>query len=479
MKKILKPLFLGLIFTFYSISNCLFAQNNLHKEQILEDLDIFQTSLRNNHPQLFLYSSRQKLDSFFIDTKAKIKGDMLPIDFYRILTPVLPIIGNNHTNIVPPKSFIESNLAEAKRFPFSLFSQNDSLYVLEDASKEYVIKEGSIINAINGMDANSIIQTFLSNITTDGNNRTQPLYGASRGFSRYFAYYFGFPMVFDIEYVDSGGNSSKTAIKAITTDQIAENRKSKKETPSNNLNDLAFEVIDEIGVLSVKTFSPSKPKLFKKFLGETFEEIRSKGINKLIIDLRDNMGGYPEVSNQLLTYLIKEDVSPYRLEYAITDKVYNLQYFEDDIYLKHFSRLKLIEKEGRYNVKGAVDTKLKPNKYNYAGKLYILMNANSSSTTGQLIGLLKTYTDALFVGEESGGNPVGIVANDILTLTLPNSNIEVKLPVIYSELNVDFDNKGRGILPDKEIKPTIEELLSGKDAVLEKTLNWISIKEKY
>lgn len=471
-----------LIYTLLFIVYCnlvsfLSAQGTLKEEELLVDFQIFESSLQQNHPQLFLYSSKQKLNSFFKEAKAKLKGDMNPIEFFRILTPILPMIGNNHTNISPPKPFIEFISKEAKRIPFSLFYQSDSFYVLEDASKEYTIKEGNQITAINGMDVSLIIQTFLANISTDGYNKTQPLYRASRGFSRYYAYYFGFPETFEVNYVDSSGNSRIALIEAISTDEITKNRKARMAARANNPKEFKFEVIHGVGVLTISTFSISEPKLFKRFLRETFQEINTKDIGKLIIDLRDNMGGYPEASNQLLKYLIYEPVFPYKLEYAITDKVHNQEYFEEDIFYKHFQRQKLIEREGKYFIKGAVGTVVEPSKDAYHKELYVLMNANSSSTTGQLIGLIKSYTKASFIGEESGGNPVGIVANDILTLILPNSKIEVKLPLIYSELNVDFENSGRGIVPDKSFTPTIVDLLSEEDRVLSHALEWISKKE--
>ncbi|MFD2561479.1 S41 family peptidase [Aquimarina rubra] len=474
MKKILVPFFTILVFSCFSSSNCLVAQETLKKEQLLEDFQIFESSLRQNHPQLFLYTSEQKLDSFFINAKKLIKNEMSPIEFYKILTPILPMVGNNHTNILPPKSFVEFISTETKRLPFSFFYKNDTLYVLEDVSKEYLIGEGSIVTAINGLEVSSIIHKFLENITTDGYNKTQPVYRASRGFSRYFGYYFGFPETFEVRYIDSGGKSRIAVIEAITLKEISKNRKSRNTTLTNGREDYRFEVVDDIGIITVRTFSLSNPKLFKRFLRETFQEIDTKDISTLLIDLRDNMGGYPEASNQLLEYLINETITPYKLEYAITDNIFNHEYFEDDIYFKHFKRQNLVEREGKYFVKGAVDTKLMPNKYAYNMELFILMNASSSSTTGQLIGLIKAYTEAIFIGEESGGNPVGIVANDILTLMLPNSKIEVKLPVIYSELNVDFQNSGRGIIPDIPITQTIDDLLKGKDTTLEHALKWIS-----
>ena len=69
---------------------------------------------------------------------------MSPIEFFRILTPILPMIGNNHTNITPPKGYIEFISKKTKRFPFSLYHYDGSFYILEDASKEYIMKESGL-----------------------------------------------------------------------------------------------------------------------------------------------------------------------------------------------------------------------------------------------------------------------------------------------------------------------------------------------
>jgi len=171
--------------------------------------------------------------------------------------------------------------------------------------------------------------------------------------------------------------------------------------------------------------------------------------------------------------LINEEINPTKIEYAITKKVYNESYFKKDGFLKHFNRQRLIEKGDKYIVKGAANITIKSKKESFSKKLYLLMNGASSSTTGQLLGLIKSFTNAKFLGEESGGNPVSIVANDMLTLVLPNSKIEVRIPMIYSKVNTNFENQGRGIIPDKKISQNINEWISDKDVILEKTLNWI------
>ena len=146
----MKNIILSAIITI-SLAPCL-AQNNSGKtgkllsiNELQEDISILESSLKKNHPRLYEYSSKQKLDSAFLEIKSNLKQGSKPIDFYRMLTTILPLIGNNHTNITPPIKFIEFIKTDAKRFPFSLYHINDTLFVSQDASNEYEIKEGSIL----------------------------------------------------------------------------------------------------------------------------------------------------------------------------------------------------------------------------------------------------------------------------------------------------------------------------------------------
>jgi len=78
-----------------------------------------------------------------------------------------------------------------------------------------------------------------------------------------------------------------------------------------------------------------------------------------------------------------------------------------------------------------------------------------------------------FIGDEAGGNPVVNCAGKVITLVLPNTGIQIYIPTTKYELNVDFSNNGHGVLRDVLVKPTIGELLSGQDPVLNSTLKLI------
>ena len=45
------------------------------------------------------------------------------------------------------------------------------------------------------------------------------------------------------------------------------------------------------------------------------------------------------------------------------------------------------------------------------------------------------------------------------------------MPLWLWEMNITFDSKGRGIIPDHILRNTIDDVLIGRDAVMEFTLD--------
>ena len=87
--------------------------------------------------------------------------------------------------------------------------------------------------------------------------------------------------------------------------------------------------------------------------------------------------------------------------------------------------------------------------------------------------IIKNHHRATFIGEEPGGNPNENVSGIMLFMTLPNTQNRIVMSFMRWEMNVDFDNTGRGVLPDYPIRPSIQDKLDGRDRVMEFTLNLI------
>ncbi|MBL0051870.1 MAG: hypothetical protein IPP29_10360 [Bacteroidetes bacterium] len=117
---------------------------------------------------------------------------------------------------------------------------------------------------------------------------------------------------------------------------------------------------------------------------------------------------------------------------------------------------------------------IKQNSKAFQGNTHLLVDAANSSATFFLAAGLQQNKIATIVGSETGGNLKGTNGGQLFFLWLPNSKIEIDIPLIgYYPLTKQPD---KGITPDVEIKPNISDMLSNKDIVLEKTLELIKSK---
>ena len=108
-----------------------------------------------------------------------------------------------------------------------------------------------------------------------------------------------------------------------------------------------------------------------------------------------------------------------------------------------------------------------PSKPTFAGKVLILINGGSCSTTAEFLSQTHYHKRAKFIGEESGGGYYGTTSGVVPALTLPNSKLIVYVPLVTYYLAVNgYKAVAHGVLPDHPISYTIEELLAGKDKEL-------------
>lgn len=447
----------------------------LSAEQLQQDLNILKSNLEEVHPGLYTYTPKVKLDSFFMALKSELVQPMTALAFYRLLLPLHTYIRNNHTSISPPESYVSALMTDLPRLPIKLYHRKDSIFVEEDFSDEQAIGAGALVKKINGRSILPLFHEMVQWISTDGYNLSFPHFVAGYTFSRRYAYFYGTPSSYTIEFVDPTGLNKSATIQAITFDQIIANRDAlvgKKPAPKPILD---YQEKQGLAIMRVGSFQfdksiEVKPAAYLKFLAQSFKRIKDAGIDTLVLDLRNNGGGFPEAANKLLAHLLTAPIRPIKGEYPQIKRIEAPHYFKEDFFLRHFNRQPKVWEGQQLTIKRADKVVVKPKKNAFTGQLYVLINARSASATGELIGQIKSHCNVTFVGEESGGNPASIVANDLLTLVLPHSKVSVQLPAVWSILNVSFENKGRGIIPDIECIPSIEAVLNNRDEAMEKLL---------
>ena len=468
---------------------------DIHKKytaaELKADLTTLKEQLETVHTGLYTYTSKAELAATFAKIAASITQPMTSIEFYRLVAPLHLKIRNGHTMIIPSEDWDNHKETNIPIFPLEVYWAENKLWVLRNLSKESNIKEGLSIHKINGELATDVFNELVDNWTTDGYNRTLPAFVIQSDFGNWYANIKGTPSTFDIEIIDNNNNKERHQLTALLSKTLNQNSLAKYQLErvpwyrryDDNL--LKFKIDGNIATMKIPTFDVKSVKKnkqnFKKFYRQSFEKIEKAGVEHLIIDLRDNGGGDPIPTIELFAHLHDKPFTFYKEITVNSQKIPSKKLYPNATFFERLAHPLVLKKEKNvykpnglaklFRVKG-LETK-KPNSPNYVGKVYVLTDPHSFSATGEMTSIIKNHHRAIFIGEEPGGNPNTNTSGFRSMLVLPNTNTRVIMPFWQWEMNVNFENTGHGVLPDYPIRPTVQEVIEGRDVVMEFTLDLI------
>jgi hypothetical protein len=97
------------------------------------------------------------------------------------------------------------------------------------------------------------------------------------------------------------------------------------------------------------------------------------------------------------------------------------------------------------------------------GRLYVLIGSGTASAAVENAAELKSFLHATLIGEPTGGTPSSY--GDEKLVTLPNSKLVVQYTTKW--LGVKTKDEPDGIKPDVTVLRTFDDIVAGRDAVLE------------
>lgn len=466
-------------------------KKGITKEKLIEDLNLLSYNLEKVHNGLYTYTPKEEMNRFFDEIKAKLPENMTSDEFYRILAPINQQIKNGHSSLTPSQEWDNLLLEEYPLFPFDIYYANKEVFILRNLSLIENVEVGSKINTINGEDAWAVFNNLTNCWTSDGDNRTFPMDKVMESFSSVYARIYGIMDSFELDLTNPDGSKAKfniEALKNIEMNNLALKRYNYERSPyfkRNRDNRLKLSFDGNVAILKIPTFNESSRgedgEKYKKYYKHAFEEMKSRETNHLILDLRHNGGGDPGPQHSLLSYLINQPFTLYKEVYSITKKLPNKKYYNDSFWFRLESRLVFKKDREKYRVRkwaarlnGIPNKPTKPSNFIYTNSIYVLIDGRSFSATGEIAGMLKEHCqNVIFIGEETGGNPVENTSGRHVFLTLPNSKIRMYQSLITFKTNVSFENIRHGIVPNYYLRNSIEDELDGKDSVLEWTISYI------
>lgn len=464
----------GLVVASVLLSKC-FAQDynyeaKISSEKLQEDFSILTTSLTENHPGLYVFTPKAQFDSLTNVYEKSLTDSLTEEEFNVFTRKFLKVIGCGHTTSVPSPNWYKEVRGKAKQVPIHVFVYKEELYIRDifGDTESYDHLLGARVVSINGNASSYIMKEMKSIIGQDGTGEVMVVRNIERLFQTYYAFLFGMSDDYSFE-LESEGEVFKVLIKAnsakryqvVRSAEINELLKGTKAT---------FGTIgdsNEVAILRLRSF-PRKG--YKKYYRQVFKLLEEMGDVPLILDLRGNSGGYFPNSNRLLCYLMPDKFTmDFSKPQECTKKNEHLELsFPSKMTRFAFST---IPDQDKSDPDRNYQVKFKPIKRNhFDGKLYVITDGWTFSTSSFVASKLKNSIGAVTVGEETGGGEVGF--NAVLTwkLILPNSGVHVSIPMYHVDVQKEQEEMGRGVVPTIPVVYNWNEKMGGIDLETKKIL---------
>lgn len=434
--------------------------NYIKKENLNKDFDFLVSAITETHPNPYSVISKNEFDSKIAKIKENFKDSLTLKEYYRMIAPLVASLKDGHTSLKFPgrKLYNETD----NLFPFIIKSSLEKpfLSVTENLNSDYSqIPVGAEILKINDIPAEKIIQKIIENTSGESND-----YRLKMGADFYF-FGFVFGAFYDlkdtavVEYIFEN-KIYKKSIPTVTLSNLMEIIKKKKNQPSNQPQNVAFQDFSLILKPEIKTaifdirYFNDETK-FQDFLSESFKKIKIQKINKIVIDIRENGGGNSTLGDELLKYITSKPFKQFdntTIKYSQLQKDFYKDYCESDT-LKNCNTYNYIKtkKNGemeRFPVENL--TEPYPKSERFDGKVYLLTSVRTFSSASSFAQAFKHYKIGKIVGQETGGWIVSYGDKIMSELPITKIPLSVSTKKFYTVGTTDEDL--HGVKPDIEMK---------------------------
>lgn len=417
------------------------------------DYKILYHALINYHPAPFLYTSESDFNAFFSKQLSAFNDSLTEREFHLIARKLITNLKCGHTYCKPSDEWYSSMSGKEVLLPFNIRRIGNKVFIDNTIDPTFDFMPADEILAINNTSIHTILKEMSNIQERDGHTQSFADEYIIKMFHTYYLFLYPVKDNVDITFKDKNDSIRSSTVK-LSNKRI--NPSDNSQLPErfrlyskNTWSSLSIDTTSNKAYLRIKTFSNRDE--FRKYYKKVFSILAELQSTQLIIDLRDNTGGYFGNGNELLTYL-----TPNKFEFNFQrpkNKLIKNKYTSID-FMNRLTKLAFSVKPARHKSK---DQKIhtftyKPNTPTYFGDISVITNGTTFSQATLVAAHLKHY-GATFYGSETGGaeNATNSMVN--YKLTLPNSRINVFIPYYQIVSNSTNGNIGYGVKPDVEILP--------------------------
>lgn len=465
----------------------------LDPAEMKHDIAIVRAVWENIHPGLYRYNTPKEIDKAFTLIDKATDNTIDQRRFFILLSQLAVKLHCGHTFVsyYNTKRIVKGNLYSRVFLPIMFRIIGSQCVITHSLNEELHLKAGDELTTINGIPMNRIIDSLLTVSKADGKNGHNKqldnitIYPRDIGVDRYCLFDIFHPLFFKTNLNDedytltvktSQGVVKNLQCKGLTKQQRYELYiKKYGELPQNENSWYIKEISPTTALFRLGDFATYRWKFdFNKYLDSVFILLKNKNYKNLIIDIRQNEGGADEARDAVLSYMTSKSIgcaNPIRYLYrtlSVTDSLHQYLDTWDDNFKKPKSanEYKLVE-QGYYESQMPEDkcNEIKSNPNYFSGKIYLITDATNSSATFIMADAVKRNKLATIVGEKTGGTQQGINGGQLFFLYLPNSMMEMDIPIIYQAPTSKRPDDG--IQPDIEVKTTASDIAQNRDPQLE------------
>jgi C-terminal processing protease CtpA/Prc len=416
------------------------------RNQIAEDIDFMLRITKKIHPKFYHNFTSHEL-KIKVDSSIKSMPDSVNIfEASLVLGEIAAMFNEGHLGLVSNSELDKFYQSLSQKFPYYAFTINNAGFVIyKDLSDKPQLAPLDTIIAINNIPVAELNQKFRKYFGGMEEWRQRLI----RSQFDNLLFRNGIYPPYTIKARKNG-----STIEFVTDGSILREQKTQQQKGPN----YEYSVLDK-DIAYINFYNMGNYMVFKDSIKLTFEDIASRQINKLIVDLRYNLGGNSKLGEHLLTYLTDK---PYRLVGPVKIKMSRQA--------KHY--------QGKFNpfyykvIPNGIVWRTGPKPHSrpvsqpfYKGVVVFLIGSGTFSSANMFANGIKDFKLAPTIGQSTAESCSEY--SDMISFMLPHTQLVAKSPCkIFVRANGD-KNDTKGVEPDIIVLPDPKDIIIDRDTVLE------------
>lgn len=439
-------------------------------EQFLRDFTMLEVSLQELHPLLYNTIGKDKFDKEVKSIKERLLRTEDESDAVYMMQELMYKIGDAHSGNISVYS-LRSDTSIRNILPFSVYIINHDLYI-----KDYpgdTTYNGTKLLSVENTDASLLIDSFRIFFPNDGAREVADFH-VQPFFNALYATFCNQREVFYLN-TSKGKLTVPAAKKGTSLFDLLMNKTDSAYLGTDRI--VKTEITPDYGYFSFAGFIPKyKHYTIEKDYDSLIAILIEKQIPNLIIDLRYNQGGDPEMGARMVSYLKSDRFRIFENMYEVKCRKPTYEKFLSGSKVYYRARNIRTSQAGELREVVRMERQLgwvDPNKKQYTGHIYILTGSVTKSASTMFCKYLIGQPNVTFVGSETSGainyfwagGPNGAYCE----LTMPSLKTNFGFAIELNELKAGSiaTELPMGLIPDKEIDYTIEDLMAHRNLELE------------